>query len=989
MRRAIVIPLFFACSPLVGFFGAAEAPSALTYAVNPLLATNGVTLTTDSPSNRGTAASRFTVTPSLPPGQSLDGATGIISRTPIVAVATANYVIVGSNDLGSTTVTLPITVNEKLPALRFATAFVFVQGEQSTTGAPYSSGGPFTGFVANGLPPNLSVQTDGSVSGFALATAPAADYAITATGPGGTSEFKVNLAINPPLSIVPPSVTLPGQKQIALTFAGLGGKPPLSFSVVNAGDVSGNIDAAGGAFTSGSGSGEVVVSDAEGHTATAVVTNQFAWVNGPINALDAAGDSLYFGGQFSRINFVPAPHVLALHGSDASPDYSFDPEDGFDGEVISLAVDGDALYAAGTFESYRGAPAHRLAKVSLSTGALDTRFTQTLGITQGAPYGLTLANGSVYVGLTYDGVTYGDNGPMLYRGVQTASSVLRLDPASGALQTQLLALTASPAQVIDLYALGSEVIVAGQGLGASHQLLALDAHDNILWQENLGVTSAVDVASDGKALFVAALSGLYQVDASSGDFELLYDGASDGFSVEVVALTPDNIFLGGINGLKKLTRGGALQTFTPPFSVQVTALLATADGLLVGGDFGTLDAPGLAKIAFADASTVTAFDLQAGFDARANTLVANGSSILVGGTFTAYRGIAARNLARYALDTETFDSNFATRAQIGQIIAPDEVASSDDAVEAIAVDSKGIYAGGALNAYNDGLPLSARVLHHLARLHTDGTFDATFAVGTGFADAFVARVSSLLPMDDNSIAAAGHFTSYQGAGLLGLALLHTSDASAVPGQPGLSGASNFGNVLLGVGPFGSATSFVGGSFGNTPPENLAEFNASGALSTFAGSINPGTVTALGTYDNLLSDPHMVCAAGAIDLGGTFFGCATLSGPTFGELPTFEGGVATMLGVPPPPQVATSFFVGGSFFSDSAASPYLARFDIDAANGAPILNIRASQALQLGGPVNALTYASGLVFVGGAFASFGGQGARNLIAIDPSSGLRIK
>jgi hypothetical protein len=95
--------------------------------------------------------------------------------------------------------------------------------------------------------------------------------------------------------------------------------------------------------------------------------------------------------------------------------------------VTSLTLKGDALYVGGLFAAYGGTPAVALAKLSASTGALDTTFTQASGFTglAGIPFpfplqvnALALSSDSLYVAGNF----------VKYRGV-TQDLVAKLDPA--------------------------------------------------------------------------------------------------------------------------------------------------------------------------------------------------------------------------------------------------------------------------------------------------------------------------------------------------------------------------------------------------------------------------------------------------------------------------------------------------------------------------------------------------------------------------------
>lgn len=84
------------------------APSNLSYA-SPVTYTKDSAITNNTPTVTGTV-SGYSVAPTLPAGLSINPTSGVISGTPTVASAAADYVVTASNAGGSTTATVNITV---------------------------------------------------------------------------------------------------------------------------------------------------------------------------------------------------------------------------------------------------------------------------------------------------------------------------------------------------------------------------------------------------------------------------------------------------------------------------------------------------------------------------------------------------------------------------------------------------------------------------------------------------------------------------------------------------------------------------------------------------------------------------------------------------------------------------------------------------------------------------------------------------------------
>ena len=122
----LVIGLFLGCDCLGGRSKAADPaapaqdqgqpPLRLVYASDPVVYARGVAIPPNTPYGTGGLITSYRVSPALPQGLSLDPATGVISGTPTRVAAAASYEVTASNSLGSTSVTLGITVNDQAPA---------------------------------------------------------------------------------------------------------------------------------------------------------------------------------------------------------------------------------------------------------------------------------------------------------------------------------------------------------------------------------------------------------------------------------------------------------------------------------------------------------------------------------------------------------------------------------------------------------------------------------------------------------------------------------------------------------------------------------------------------------------------------------------------------------------------------------------------------------------------------------------------------------
>ena len=157
--------------------------------------------------------------------------------------------------------------------------------------------------------------------------------------------------------------------------------------------------------------------------------------------------------------------------------------------------------------------------------------------------------------------------------------------------------------------------------------------------------------------------------------------------------------------------------------------------------------------------------------------------ILVGGEFTSFNGVPKNRLVRLNQDG-TIDESFS----IGS--------GANNFIHSIAFQPDGkVLIGGAFSSFN-GNPSSG-----LARLNSDGSFDQSFSVGSGFNNV----VMSIQIQPDGKILAGGNFSIYNGVGRTALARLNSNgslDGSFIPAATGIGyifslGLQSDGKVLLG------------------------------------------------------------------------------------------------------------------------------------------------------------------------------------------------
>jgi hypothetical protein len=209
---------------------------------------------------------------------------------------------------------------------------------------------------------------------------------------------------------------------------------------------------------------------------------------------------------------------------------------------------------------------------------------------------------------------------------------------------------------------------------------------------------------------------------------------------------------------------GALDTtFSPPgagengFDRQVDALLAAKDVLYVGGSFtayrGVADsAHAIAKLDAVTGALDTNFSpvgaTQNGFNDSVLALAKSATALFVGGEFVNYRGgsLNAKRVAKLNAMTGELDTTF----------SPAQLNGFDGDVYAITVLGDSIVLGGSFSSYRDSDSLG-----YIAKVNaTTGALDNTFSMpGTsaGFDDEVYG-----LAVSGSSVYAVGSFLGYRG-----------------------------------------------------------------------------------------------------------------------------------------------------------------------------------------------------------------------------------
>jgi trimeric autotransporter adhesin len=534
-------------------------------------------------------------------------------------------------------------------------------------------------------------------------------------------------------------------------------------------------------------------------------------LDGQVLALTVVGSYLFAGGAFARYQGVTgsASNLARISLGDGSLDTSFSPNgaNGFNSTVQALATDappspsptpspGPYLYVGGFFTHYNdggGASANHLAKLDMS-GALDGNFSPSTNGVDGPVTSLAVSGSSLYVGGSFT----------QYRGVPaSASNLAKLAISDGTLDATFSpvggnnngfdsTVTALAISGSTLYVGG--VFVAYRGVGGLNNLASLDAGSGALKSALLptghavsGVNSEVDaICVAGGTIFIG------------GTFSA-YGGQPANHIARFVDGALDPVFTGGSSG---------------GFNARVRALVASGSSIYVGGDFGTYygiddSADCLAKLDLVSGAIDTHFSPvgpnQNGFDGTVYALLTNGSSLYVGGAFTAYRGVAgsANNLTKLDLTSGDLDQGFSPPGGTSNGV--------NDTVYALAVapmPSPGLIVGGRFGTLYTG---GAQPANAIAKVRlADCVLDNNFSPATNGFDGAV----HVLAVAGDALYAGGTFSAYRGvagsASNLAKLSATTGELDTTFGPPGAGNNGTDAQVVALLVSDGAL--YIGGSF---------------------------------------------------------------------------------------------------------------------------------------------------------------------------------
>lgn len=224
----IPTPMIASCS---------AAPN-ITYSPATNVYITGTTIGTLTPTNTGSPANSYSVSPALPTGLTLNTSTGAITGTPTKATPLAAYLVTATNSVGIGTFKLTITVNSTpiLPPVftysPLTNTYALGQGA-ITPWSPVSTGGVVASYIiAPNLPASLSMSTStGIISGTPTSVSPLTTYTIIGTNAVGTGKSTIAIQINPNPVVIPNITYSPDT--VAIVY----GIPMVAMTPINSGGV--------------------------------------------------------------------------------------------------------------------------------------------------------------------------------------------------------------------------------------------------------------------------------------------------------------------------------------------------------------------------------------------------------------------------------------------------------------------------------------------------------------------------------------------------------------------------------------------------------------------------------------------------------------------------------------------------------------------------------------------------------------------------------
>jgi trimeric autotransporter adhesin len=390
--------------------------------------------------------------------------------------------------------------------------------------------------------------------------------------------------------------------------------------------------------------------------------------------LDVSGNNVYAGGQFTTAGTKPRNHLAAI---DATTGVAISWNPNPNGIVRAITVTGTSVYVAGDFTTIGGQNRHGFGAVNSGNGAAQGLDFQILAPNNpaGLVRSMLLQGSSLYLGGAFTNAMGAKH--RLIVGVDVTSTQVLPTPMASDFNGQ-------PGAVFGINAMASEngkILVAGDFysfVGVDRQRAAALSRTTgaaLPWAPSFsGPVSALAYGND--VVYVGGsytnlngtntVTGLVAVDPVNGAptyFTFLGTNQFADVTISALVSTTNALYVGGaFTGVADQKRR-FLAAVNPDTGVPIPAFDAKLGGgyagvsslalagstLYAAGDFSTVNAQNMPRLAGFSTVDGTALNWTPNPNQTVTELAATADSLYVGGLFTQIGGIALRNFAGFSL----------------------------------------------------------------------------------------------------------------------------------------------------------------------------------------------------------------------------------------------------------------------------------------------------------------------------------------------------
>ncbi len=451
-----------------------------------------------------------------------------------------------------------------------------------------------------------------------------------------------------------------------------------------------------------------------------------------INALAISGSTIYIGGSFTKIGDVERNNLAAI-GIDGTLQ-SWNPN--VKGRIDALAISGSTIYVGGLFTKIGDVERNNLAAIGIDGTLLDwspritgTNITPTVNT-------LKVSGSTVYIGGYFTRVNEKPRNNLAAIGID--GTLLNWNPSISNDEKDEYGYIPSSVETLEVN--GSTVYIGGYFTHVNEKPrnnLAAIGIDGTLLDWNPNITGYYDdiftppvktLAISGSTIYVGGeFNTVGDVErnnlAAVGiDGTLLSWDPNISDSVNALAISGSTVYAGGkfstVGGVERknlvaIGTNGTLLDWSPSVKdvkvendySSVNALAISGSTIYVGGEFSAVDGVERKNLAAIDTNgTLLDWSPSVGMESGdcedgycfVNALAISGSTVYVGGEFSAVDGIERKNLA--AIDTNGTLFDWSPSVDVDD---NDENYTKSASVKTLGIKGSIIYVGGFFDKVNN------------------------------------------------------------------------------------------------------------------------------------------------------------------------------------------------------------------------------------------------------------------------------------------------